>query len=305
MGRAWLAVVLAGCSSNFGAADAHLDTPSDVGLGDAAQCTPPPTAKFSTPTLVGALSSPQFDGLPSMTADELDVFFKSGRPDDVTVRIWHATRASPISAWSTPTMVSELNSNMYDTSPTISGDGLTIWFVSYRTGGPGGGDFYVAKRSTRTGTFNTPQLVTELNTTEYEDALALVEPDELIGYFHSKRGGSAVSHIYRTTRPSAAATWTTPVELPELVSTYEDNNVWASPDDCTIYFDTTRPGGQGSFDVFVATRPGPGARFSRIAPVTELNGTSYDADPFLTADQRYIMYTSDRGGNFNIYEASR
>jgi Tol biopolymer transport system component len=202
-------------------------------------------------------------------------------------------------------MVTELNSNQYDTSPTISPDGLTIWFVSYRTGGPGGGDFYVAKRANRSAAWAAPQLVTELNTPGYEDALA-IDPTGHIGYFHSTRAGGMNSQIFRTTRASATDPWSAPAAVTELASTYDDANVWISPDDCIIYFDSTRPGGLGQYDIFRATRPAPGARFNSVEPVTELNGTLYDADPFLSADQRHIIYTSNRpSGDFNIYEATR
>lgn len=305
MGRAWLAIVATGCSATTGGGpvDARGDAPAEV--ADAAQCIPPPTGAFATPTEITALSSTLFDGKPSLTADRLEVFFKSSRPDNATVHLFHASRASINSAWSTPAVISELDSGMYDTSPTISADGLTLWFCSYRTGGPGNGDIYVAKRTSRTSTWGVPHLVTELDTPEYEDAM-IVEPDELVAYFHSNRGGSAVDHIYRTSRSSTSAPWSAPVEVPELASTYDDNNPWISPDECTLYFDTDRPGGQGSYDVFIAIRPAPGAPFSLIEPVTELNSTNYDADPFLSADQHYIIFTSARpSGDFNIWEATR
>jgi len=283
--------------------DGRVDTPVNV---DAGTCTPPPAAAFSTPTEVTALSSTLFDGKPSLTADRLEVFFKSGRPDNATVHLFHSSRASLTAAWSTPALISELDSGQYDTSPTISADGLTLWFCSYRSGGPGNGDFYVAKRASRTATWGPPRLVVELNTTEYEDALT-VEPDELVAYFHSNRGGSSVSHIYRTSRGSTSAPWGTPIELAELVSSYDDANPWISPDECTLYFDTSRPGGQGMYDVFVAQRTAPGAPFSLVSPVAELNSTSYDADPFLSQDQHYILSTSNRpmAGDFNLYEATR
>jgi Tol biopolymer transport system component len=305
MARSWLALLAAGCSGTTpgGPMDARVDVQATV---DAAPCVPPPAAAFSAPKEVTALSSTLFDGKPSLTADRLEVFFKSGRPDNATVHLFHSSRTSTSAAWSTPALISELDSGQYDTTPTISSDGLTLWFVSYRSGGPGGGDFYVAKRASRTSTWGPPRLVVELNTTEYEDGLT-VEPDELVAYFHSSRGGSSVNHIYRTSRGSTSAPWGTPIELPELVSSYDDTNPWISLDECSLYFDSSRPGGQGQYDVFVALRPAPGAPFSLVSPIAELNSTSYDADPFLSQDQHYIMYTSNRpmAGDFNLYEATR
>ena len=45
--------------------------------------------------------------------------------------------------------------------------------------------------------------------------------------------------------------------------------------------------------------------FGPPMPITELNTSSREQDPWLTPDLRYIMFSSDSGGRMDIYEASR
>lgn len=307
------AVALAVCGCGGGVTGGHpidatpADAAPDAPGGTTRMCSARPTTPFGTPTKITALSSAQFDGKPSMTADGLDVFFKSGRPDNATVRIFHSSRTSIGGAWSLPAAVTELNSGMFDASPTVSADGLSIWFVSYRTGGPGAGDIYTSTRARRTDPWAKPKVVTELSTMFYEDSIT-VTPDGLVAYFHSSRntGSAANSQIFRTSRLSTTSAWSAPTVVTELASTYDDANAWISPDECTLYFDSDRPGGQGQYDLFVATRPVPDARFDKVVPASELNGTFYDADPFLTADQRTIIFATNRpASEFDIYEATR
>jgi hypothetical protein len=43
--------------------------------------------------------------------------------------------------------------------------------------------------------------------------------------------------------------------VPELSSPFSESPSWISPDGCTIYLQSDRPGGLGAQDIYVAVRP--------------------------------------------------
>jgi hypothetical protein len=57
--------------------------------------------------------------------------------------------------------------------------------------------------------------------------------------------------------------------------------------------------------MYVATRSTASEPFGTPVPVTELNTANDDDDPWLSADGHILLMTSDRSGNYEIYEARR
>jgi Tol biopolymer transport system component len=67
-----------------------------------------------------------------------------------------------------------------------------------------------------------------------------------------------------------------------------------------------RPGGTaGSSDLYQATRPDLDAGFGSLTRLELLASSGDDADPTLSADQRYMVFMSDRAGSQDLYEVSR
>jgi Tol biopolymer transport system component len=201
--------------------------------------------------------------------------------------------------------VTELNMAAYDAGPEVSDDGLTIIFTSDRAGQLGLGDFYVSTRANRASLWSTPVRIVELSTADNDEGIMLL-PGALVAYFHSNRGGTP-SKIYRTTRPTTSSAWSAPVVVP-LAFTANLDNPWVSADECTMYFSSDQGGGAGMRDLYVATKTSPDQPFLTLSRIVELDTASYESDPTLTADQRTIMFASDRPSptaDFNIFEASR
>lgn len=285
-------------------------SPPDVVIGDDATvplCTPGPVGAFSSPVVIPALSDPTtVDGTPSLTGDRLEVYLKSSRSGGAGASdIWRSIRATTASAWSIPVVVTELNSAAEDASPEVTADGLTIWFSSQRSGGPGGRDIWVATRPDRASAWSAPTPVVELNTPMFDDGLSVL-PSLLVAYLHSTRGGT--SAFYRTSRPTTASAWSAPILVAgqDLASSAE--NAWVSPDECEIYFASNRVGGGTNYDLYVATRSAPTDPIGAAVELTELSSASWDDDIWLSSDRRYIMFNSNRvggPGQFDLYEATR
>lgn len=105
------------------------------------------TGDFGTPVAVGELNSTAVDDAPVLSADGLEIFFASNRPNANRNDIWHATRSSTNDGFGAPSKVAELSGDTTEDYPNwISPDRCTILFTSDRTGGNGGYDIWMAKR---------------------------------------------------------------------------------------------------------------------------------------------------------------
>lgn len=91
------------------------------------------------------------DFRPNVRKDGLEIVFDSNR-DGFTgaarnFDIWTSSRETTADDWSTPTNLGPLiNSTANDARPTLSRDGLTMYFGSLRAGGDGASDIYITTR---------------------------------------------------------------------------------------------------------------------------------------------------------------
>ena len=90
-----------------------------------------------------------FEGFPTPTADGNTLYFDRGTaPGSPDEDIWVTTRANPQEPWSIPERLPPpVNGPSADVSPSISTDGLTLYFASQRPGNIGLQDIWVARRT--------------------------------------------------------------------------------------------------------------------------------------------------------------
>ena len=105
---------------------------------------------FSAPTLVAELNSPATDRDTRLSKDGLEIYFASDRDGPVgNLDIWTATRERTSDAWGAPVKLgASVNSAAIEAGPTLSWDGMTLIFVSFRAGNP---DLYQSTRVRTTG----------------------------------------------------------------------------------------------------------------------------------------------------------
>ena len=73
-----------------------------------------------------------------------------------------------------------------------------------------------------------------------------------------------------------------------------------------LYFASNRTA-DGNYDIYRTERAGPGQPWGPIAPVTEVNVfDADDRDPWVSADERYMVFSSDRlGGSVRLFVTTR
>ncbi len=105
---------------------------------------------FAAAQLVPGLNTEASDGHPNVRRDGLEIFFFSARPGGLGgPDIYSAVRATASGAWSAPVNLgASVNSAGGETRPSLSHDGLTLYFGSDRTGGEGSADIFVVTRNT-------------------------------------------------------------------------------------------------------------------------------------------------------------
>lgn len=123
-----------------------------------------------------------------------------------------------------------------------------LFFFSNRPGGQGDADIYVADL------FGTPpQPVAALNSPQI-DAGAVLSRNGREIFFHSTRPGTGGRDLWTARRNSVFDSWSPPELVAGVNSLYEDFFPALSPDDDTLFFASTRPGGFGGNDIYVTSR---------------------------------------------------
>ena len=159
-------------------------------------------------------------------------------------------------AWEPPVNFGcELSAAGSNTGPTFFHDDdkgiTTVYFGSNRAGG------YVIYRSTRRfhGAFGPPALVPELSS-QLVDYGPSVRGDGLEMFLSWNAISLAAGKLAVATREATSQPWTRPKYLGPMIndSAADDAQPMLSCDGTTLYFVSNRPGGFGSYDLYVATR---------------------------------------------------
>jgi Tol biopolymer transport system component len=196
-----------------------------------------------------------------------------------------------------------INSPAEDAQPSISADGLSLFFHSERSGGYGNRDIWVARRATTNDAWTTPENVGPPVNTSHRDSSPDISPDGLTLYFDSDRpGGSGESDIWVTTRTTKSDPWGTPVNLgPTVNASSYDAYPSVSADGLTLFMQSYRPGGYGGYDIWMTTRQSKDAPWTTPVNLgSTVNSSVIDGDPCISADGLVLFFTSLRPGGYGV-----
>jgi hypothetical protein len=273
-----------GAQSDGGTDAAQVDAATDA--ADAASPLCDVDKPFAAPTLITEISTSGTEQGFRLSSDYKTAFFGSNRDDaDGGAGIWTASRSdlkSPFMSISKLTTVSLPNSG----DPSITGDGLTLFFGASTSGLPS--DIYVAARSTTAAQFLNPAPTAGVNSSA-EDEQPFIREDGQVLYLVSAKSGTL--GLYRAT--ATASGFNTPTEISELTTASGETNPVVTPDDLVIYYSSNRTDGNavGGLDVWVATRASAGATaFGVPRNVAELNTTNDDKVTFVTRDRCSVYF---------------
>ncbi len=315
MALALAGAALASCNAVLGIDEARpLDAGSDGsvtdgGLGDvvtealtdtssdavASACDP--TKPFSAPTLVPNVNTGQAPLSAHLLPDELTMILSAsvvGGSD-----IFSSTRPSTLATFGAPVLLAGANTAATQVTPSLMGDGLTMYFASSRQPLSDGGanfDIYVATRPTVTSSFLAPFPVDALNGPQAEGSPFVATNGRTI-YFTSTRSG--FNAIYRSSLLPVGGTFDTPTPATEL-NAGDDGAPVVSADELTIFFSSRRGMGSGGDDIWTARRATTAGPFDAPTVVSELNTPGNDTPAWVSADRCRIYLVSDRASDGGV-----
>ena len=253
--------------------------------GDDANCRAM-DGSFGAAEPVVALDVMADDDDPTFGGDALELIFNSERGGQ---RLIHRSlRATTEDVWGAATPVDELNTMTAQSNPVLAPDGLTIW-LGQSTGGATEFDIYVASRQDRTSAWSAPVRVPELSSADF-DTPGAVTQDELYMV------GSHGSALFEATRPSRNDPWTTK-PLDEL-NVSDERAPWLDPQGLRIYWTREQV-------IWRAERSAMSEPFAQAGPVLELNAIGAVEDPWLSCDERYVLFSAGQHPDRRIYQARR
>jgi hypothetical protein len=191
------------------------------------------------------------------SVDERRAYYAQYDPAATRFQIGRATLGDGGSVV-TAGFIQELRGAVGDFAPYLDVDEQAIWFSSARTSGNQQAlDIFTARQVD--GGFTTPTAVEELNTSANETT-PVISSDKRTIYFASARGRSSGSSIWMASRVTESVPFGAAAIVPGL-GPYQDEKAtvpgsaepgWISPDDCRLYFATSRDNGR--MDLYVASR---------------------------------------------------
>ncbi len=148
-----------------------------------------------------------------------------------------------------------INSNAWDSQPSISCDGTQMFFTSTREGGFGGSDLWMSFLLPSGEWSNAENLGPEINTAGDEEA-PFIATDGVTLYFSSNgHPGQGDEDIFMTKRISENK-WMAPTNLGfPINSPCKEIGFYVKGDSKTAFFASSRPGGEGMLDLYQVELP--------------------------------------------------
>jgi outer membrane protein OmpA-like peptidoglycan-associated protein len=216
---------------------------------------------FTAPVNLGKPVNTELnEGVASIAADGQTIYFTGcNRADGLgDCDIYEAELDG--SEWKNVRDVSEINSPYWDSQPSISSDGKTLYFVSNRPGalgGDGDADIYVSTLGSD-GRWSAPRNLGEpINTAEREDSPFIIAGSGAL-YFSSAGHGGEGGLDFFVSKRQADGTFGQPENLGPLYNTSRDERFITLPAAGDIvYFSSQRNdlGSSGQLDIFMGLLP--------------------------------------------------
>jgi len=211
------------------------------------------------------INSSSYEDDPSLSMDELSLFFVSSRSGGSgNTDIWVATRLTRDDLWDRPVNLGLLVNSAYEEQdPSLSNNGLELYFSSNRPGGHGLYDIWIATRETVNADWGAPVNLAPTVNTSYSDHSPSISADGLTLFFC--RGMSyLVTDLWAARRNTQDDAWGEPVNLGPVVNILGSNlDPDISADGLWLFWNSSdRPNNFSSWDLWQAP----------IIPIVDFNG---------------------------------
>jgi hypothetical protein len=279
---------------------------------NAALSSPPPQPPYfgqPTPGLTPARFAPD---VVSTSAIELNgVFTPDGREFfftrivDKIDTMYHSLYNN--GRWSTPVplLVFPGRARAVAVDMSVSPDGQELFFLGehphpYATGKPGS-DIWVSRRVQ--GAWATAVVVPPPISTDADELYPVVVADGSLYFSSNRDGGLGRNDVYRAQR-RADGSFDAPVNLGPPVNTpHGDGDTFVAPDESYLILASSRPGGFGQGDLYIAFRGADGRWSEPVNLGPAINTDQTEFCPMMTPDGKYLFFSRRWGATWDTATA--
>ena len=189
------------------------------------------------------------EGSIAFSPDGNSVVFAKGNTDDkkgrLNIDLFISTKRN--GEWTRPQIMPINSPEAWDSSPTFSGDGKTIYFASDRPGGSGGSDIYRAKINDRGRWADVQNMGPTINTPE-DEMFPYVSPDNKLYFSSAGHAGFGMLDVFVAVNEGGNITIQN--MGPSINSSYDDFGLVYSDFPFEGFFSSNRKGGKGDDDIY-------------------------------------------------------
>ena len=191
-----------------------------------------------------------------------------------------------------------INDRSSEWDPSVSSDGLTLYFRTNRPDGQGDGDLYQATRDSQDELFsNVTNLGPNVNTRSMESN-PCPSFDGLTLYFTSDFRGQ--NDLYAATRSTTKEEFGNVRNL-GLGLNSDDSQPSVSQNGLALYFSSNRGDGFGGADLYVATRAAVDEPFGNVSNLgARVNSPGDEWGPSISADELTLFFSDSLSSPFRV-----
>ena len=143
-----------------------------------------------------------------------------------------------------------INTAAWETQPSLSSDGRTMYFVSNRAGGKGGSDIWTSRLQDN-GVWTIPENLGAVINTKKSEMAPYIHPDGRTLYFSSDGHVGLGGMDLFVSRLDSLGVWSKPVNLGYPVNSPEDEiNIVVNAGGDKAYISSNQNNGYGGYDIF-------------------------------------------------------
>jgi peptidoglycan-associated lipoprotein len=212
----------------------------------------PNNIKYEIPVLIDkdVVNTPFNDGTVAFDPKGTVMYYTqcNGRKGDgKNCRIWQATAAG--TEWTNPEPLSFSSDSFTCGHPTLTKDGLIMYFSSDMPGGYGGKDIWYVTYTKRSKTWGDPINLGAVINTDADEMYPFIAEDGTL--FFSSNGHVGIGGIDIYYAKGENADWSEPVNMKSPINSGGDDfSMVVSKDKESGYFTSNREGGKGQDDIY-------------------------------------------------------
>lgn len=257
------------------------------------------------------LNTPFNEGAASISADGKTIVFTAceiygdygaGRTGYGSCDLFFTRRKGD--SWSKPINMGEpINSGNWESQPSLSSDGKSLYFIRAPKKAQGNSDIYRSDLDAD-GYWQTPVKLNDNINTNKDEQSVFIHPDNQTLYFSSNGHiGMGKTDLFMSKYNESTQDWGVAINLGYPINTYQnENSILVAPDGKLAYFASERQGGFGELDLYSFQLP----ETAKPEKITYLKGVVYDAQSqeLLSAKFELLDLNSGKQLNYSISDPS-